>query len=109
MNTSHPNNWKKRRLLFIPILVMGALAISALVMFLWNAVLTDIARLPRINYGQALGLFILCRILFGRFSFKRPQGRRPPFANPSFRDRFIHMTDEEKQRFKEQWKERCSK
>ena len=56
-----------------------------------------------------MGLLILSRILFGGFHFKRPEYRRPPFADPAFRDKFMTMTEEEKLQFKEQWKQRCGK
>jgi ABC-type multidrug transport system fused ATPase/permease subunit len=59
----------RRRAKFIiwPIFFLAAVAaLSAVVMLLWNAVLPGIfAAAPRIDYLHALGLLVLCRILFG--------------------------------------------
>ena len=63
--------------------------------------------LPTLNYWQAMVLLILCKILFGGFHFKKPDGRKSSFSNPEFGNKFINMTDEEKTAFKEQWKSRC--
>jgi len=46
-------------------------AISALVMVLWNALMPVIFGLAVINFWQALGLFVLARILLGGFGFGR--------------------------------------
>jgi len=50
-----------------PILFLAAVAaLSAVVMLLWNAVVPGIfAAAPQIDYLHALGLLVLCRILFG--------------------------------------------
>jgi hypothetical protein len=49
--------------------VLGAVAVAAVfgavTMFLWNALLPPLFGLPILNWPQAVGLLILCRILFG--------------------------------------------
>lgn len=53
-------------------MVIGGLALAVgfaflfgfLVMWLWNWLMPSIFGLPRINYWQAWGLFLLCQILF---------------------------------------------
>jgi hypothetical protein len=56
-----------------------------------------------------MGLFVLSRILFGGFNFRRSEYRKPTFGKSKFKEKFMNMSDEEKQAFKEQWKERCGK
>lgn len=50
-------------LLFIAVFALGI----ALVMLLWNALIPQIVGWVTINYWQAAGLMILCRLLFGGF------------------------------------------
>ncbi|QRR04177.1 hypothetical protein HWI92_13250 [Dyadobacter sandarakinus] len=102
----------------IPVFIAGAvLVMGAVVRFLWNAVLPDAVNAHPITYWQAVGLLALCRILFGGFG-GRPAG--PPrwgkwgnrngmeggFGGP-FRNKWMHMTDEERQRFKQEMRRRC--
>ena len=51
------------------LLVIAALAVlGGLVMLLWNAIVPELFSGARaIDYLQALGLLVLCRILFGGF------------------------------------------
>ncbi len=107
MNTPNQNNWKKKYFMFIPFAIAAAFTLSALVMVLWNYLMPDLFNLPSLNYWQAMALLVFCRILFGGFHFKKPEGRKAMFANPAFRDKLINMTEEEKNEFKEQWKQRC--
>jgi Ca2+/H+ antiporter, TMEM165/GDT1 family len=79
--------------------------LSLVVMLLWNGVLTPVLEINPLNYWQAGGLLILCRILFGgRGGSKR--GR--PGGPPPGRQRFMHMTPEEKERIRAEWKVRCA-
>ncbi len=94
----------KRKPLFILLPIVFILAMSGIVLLLWNWLMPVIFGLKTISYIQALGLFILSRILFGRFGFGN---KKPPFANPGFREKMMHMTDEERQQFKAEWKSRC--
>ncbi len=99
----------KKKLFFIPVILTAIFAFGWVVMMLWNWLVPGIFHWSKINYAQALGLFVLSRILFGGFHFRGSRYRRPPFANSKFKEKFMHMTDEEKQSFKEQWKQRCGK
>lgn len=51
-------------LFIIPLIVFG---LSAIVMLLWNAVVPDVTGFKSISYWQAMGLMLLCKILFGGF------------------------------------------
>jgi len=84
----------KTRFLKIFILVIVATTLlSAIVMALWNWLLPPL--LPgvhQLGYLQALGLFVLCRILFGGIrggGWRRHQGR------------LESMSEEDRRKFKE--------
>lgn len=106
-HTSH----KKRGLFFLlfPLMFFG---LGAIVMLLWNALLPQLVGANPVNYWQALGLLLLSRILFGGFRFG-PRGNGfgqngARFGNPShMRQRWMNMSDEERERFKEMWRKRC--
>lgn len=110
MKTENQHFSAKRRIVFFLFLVIGIFSISAIVMFLWNWILPTISPLTAITYWQAMGLLVLCRILFGGFNFHRHhREHRPPFMQTAAREKFMNMTEEEKQEFKNQWKSRCCK
>lgn len=109
MEDSHNFSPPKRKAFFGLFMLAGLLALGAVVMLLWNSILPEVAGFKTISYGQALGLLVLCRILFGGFHFGRGRGYRPPGAQPGFRDKFLNMTDEERATFRAQWQERCKK
>lgn len=58
---------KLKKLKFCLLAVAGVLVLSAIIMVLWNVLIPDIFGLKLINFWQALGLFALSRLLFGRF------------------------------------------
>lgn len=96
------------RLPFIAIGLVLLLGTAALVGLLWNAVLSPVLGIRTVTYAQAVGLLILCRILFGSFHFGqrgRPGGMRP--GNP-LREKWMNMTPEEREQFKLKLRERCA-
>jgi hypothetical protein len=102
------SGWRKRKLLFIGFFVLVLLLLSGGVMLLWNSLLPEIANVKKINYWQALGLLVLCRILFGNFGFGANMQR--PFYGPArqhLRGKWLQMSEEERTVFKEEWKKRC--
>ena len=109
MNTANQYPWRRRRFLFIPIFIAGLFAISAIVMLLWNAVLPYVSGLLPLNYWQAMGIFVLSRILFSGFRFREHHRQVRPFMHPSAKNRLMEMSDEEREQFKNQWKQRCCK
>jgi len=103
-----------RRRRFIPIMIIAALAlVGLLVMLLWNALMPAIFALPAISYWQALGLFILSRLLLGGFGGKpggkmRRHGRRNRRRKMihHLRERWEHMTPEQREKMHQLWKKR---
>jgi hypothetical protein len=101
----------EKRAWFIPLIpfaIAGFLALAGfIVMNLWNALIPVIFHLGVITFWQAVGIFILCKILFG-FGRGGRGGGRGPWMRNRMEDRFKNMTPEEKERFKEQVKNyRC--
>src|SRR5438128_2531641 len=98
-----------KRLIFIaPLAILGMLLFIAiggeLVLHLWNWLLPPLFGWRQITFWQALGMLLLCRILFGglglhgsgRSSFRR-----------RMEERCEHMTPEERERFRQRFRN-CS-
>jgi hypothetical protein len=118
MNERNMN--KKRFAFFFPLFALiAALLLGAAVKFLWNATLPSLVNANQITYWQAVGLLVLCRILFGNFG--KPGGGGPPRwgrwdqeegGGPRFgywRNKWKEMTPEERARFKQEIRNRCGK
>lgn len=83
--------------------IAGVVVIGSIVMLLWNALMPDIFHLPQINYWQALGLFLLTKILFSGFRGGGPKGR----MKDKLREKWMTMTPEEREKFRQDWGGRC--
>lgn len=86
-----------RALKFMLFAASAVAVLSLLVMVLWNHLIPAIFPLHAITFWQALGLFLLSKLLFG--------GLRPPFAGRDpwrrrMMERWEHMTPEERENFK---------
>lgn len=51
-------------LVALVVLLLFGFIYSAIIMWIWNAVIVALFGLPFISYWQAFGLYILCNILF---------------------------------------------
>ena len=97
----------KRLILIAPLAILGILLFTfiggEIVVHLWNWLLPPLFAWRQITFWQALGLLVLCRILFGGSGWHR-SGRS------SFRQRMEercdHMTPEERERFRQRMRER---
>jgi len=81
----------------IAILVFGGT-----VMLLWNNVLTPVLHVSTITFWQGLGILVLSKILFS--SFSGGGGSRRDYWKQ--RIMWKNMTAEQKEKFKEEWKNR---
>ncbi|WP_312333730.1 hypothetical protein [Sphingobacterium sp.] len=90
--------------MFVAIIV-GVFLLVALLQYLWNTLMVDIFNLKAITYWQALGLFILSRILFGR-GFGKPGGGRFRKDFPRQMEKGEDLSDDERERLREEWKRR---
>jgi hypothetical protein len=77
-----------------------------MVMSIWNNVLTPVLHISTINFGEALSIFLLSKILFGGFRGGWRDGRS---LNREMREKWSSMTREEKEKFKQEWRSRCSR
>ena len=107
MNAPYQQHWRKRRLFFLPLIIIGLFAVSAVIMLLWNWIIPGISTLSALTFWQAMGLFILCRILFHGFHFRNNYNSHHRFVRAAFKDKFMNMNEQERQQFKDQWKQRC--
>lgn len=73
-------------------------------MTLWNHLLPEILDIKSITYWQAMGILVLSKILFGGFHFGK--GMRD-FKERKMREKMMHLSPEEREKFKEVWKNRC--
>ena len=73
------------------ILFFGVMGL--LIFGLWNALIPAILGLPKISFWQALGLFILSRILFGRFGGGGWGKMRKARFVRGWKIIFVHETD----------------
>ncbi|MFZ1573145.1 MAG: hypothetical protein WAT89_10460 [Candidatus Kapaibacterium sp.] len=96
---------RKKIFILIPIAIL--LVLPFMVMLLWNNILVELLSLKTISYLQALGLFVLSRILFGSFGFgNRP---KPTYAKQFFKEKLMNLSVDEKLSMKEEWKNRTEK
>ncbi len=102
---------KRRFIFFIPFMIAAAvLLFGGLVMWLWNNILPAVLGVGTLTFWQAVGLLVLCRILFGGFRGGRPGGR-PGWSRrgPEWREKWMNMNEEERSKFRAEWRERCRK
>ena len=76
MNEKWNSMPKATKLLIVaPLAILGmALFIfigGTIVMLLWNSLMPPLFSLPALSFWQALGILMLCRILFGGFGMRR--------------------------------------
>jgi hypothetical protein len=61
-------SYKKMKLIKGVLILVGAAVLGGMVMWLWNCIMPGLfAGASTIDYWHALGLLLLCRILFGGF------------------------------------------
>ncbi len=100
--------WIRKASGFILIAVAGILLFTFIVMTLWNNILTPVLGVRVIGFGQALGILVLSKILFGGFRGAGWRGRGR-YWNSEMRNKWQSMTDEEKEKFKQNWRSRCNR
>ena len=86
------------------IVIAGIAALGAAVLLLWNELVPALFHGPTLAYGQAVGLLVLCRLLFGGL---RARGWHGPWRQRMWRERWEQMTPEERARLRERYLGRC--
>ncbi|MEI6275528.1 MAG: hypothetical protein WCP08_06045 [Prolixibacteraceae bacterium] len=98
--------WIKRAI-FIPIAIAaGVFIFGSVVMLLWNAIIPAVFGLKVITFWEALGILILSKILFGGFGGGHGHRRCHNHAH-SHGGRFMHLSPEEREKMKAEWRGRC--
>jgi hypothetical protein len=89
---------------FTGIFLLLALGLGFLTMSLWNWLVPVLFHGPVITFWQAIGLFILSKLLFGGFKGKggRWGGNSPrhQYWRKRMEERMATMTEEEKEKFR---------
>jgi len=97
----------KRMIFFAPLAIVGMLFIAIggeIVLHLWNWLLPPLFGWRQIGFWQALGMLVLCRILFGGSGWHR-SGRSG--YRRRMTERWEHMTPEEREKLRQSWRGRC--
>lgn len=96
-----------RMLALAPLILVAIVAFVALggyvVMALWNWLLPPLFGWHAVTFWQALGLLVLCRLLFGGMGMAR--GGRPRWRNGAWA-RWRDMPPEERERVREKIREK---
>ncbi|MDP9268266.1 MAG: DUF3106 domain-containing protein [Acidobacteriota bacterium] len=97
----------KRMIFIAPLAILGMLLFvfigGEIVLHLWNWLLPELFGWREVTFWQALGLLVLCRILFGGTGWKGSgrSGYRRRMA-----ERWEKMTPEERERVRQGWRGR---
>lgn len=100
----------KRGSWILKMVAFGALMIAVfglVTQLLWNWLVPVLFAGPVITFWQALGLLILTKILFWGFGKKHHGGPHQGWR-PYWKEKWNTMSDEEKERFRQKMKEKCS-
>jgi hypothetical protein len=93
---------RKKKLLFIPLAILGMAVFiflgGEIVMRLWNWLVPTLFGWRQISFWQALGILVLCRILFGGLGM---HGHGRSNFRRRMAERHGHMTPEERERFRQ--------
>jgi len=91
---------RRKWILFAPLAIAGVAIVGFLggeiVKLLWNWLMPELFGWRTITFWQALGLLVLCRILFGGMGRHGGHRRMTAGMTPEERDRF-------RQRLRERW------
>lgn len=96
--------WIGRIIKFLIFALIAAVIVGLVVMFLWNWLMPAIFGLKAISYLQALGLVILCWILFG--GLRRGHHWHHGRWRHRIVERWLSMTPEEREKFREEMRHR---
>src|ERR1700710_2948788 len=98
--------WIRKGLMIAVCAIAGTLLFTLVVMWLWNAILPIVLGVKTITFLQALGILVLSKILFGGFRGGWRGGRGHEMRQ-KMKDKWDHMTPEQREKFQSEWKNRC--
>ena len=101
--------FRPKKIIFILLAIIAITTVlGTVIMLLWNAILPNILGTRPINIWEAIGLLVLCRLLVGGLK-RGGMGKRMYSRKKAWREKWMHMSEEEKTEFKARWKERCGR
>ncbi len=90
---------------------LGIALFGLLLMGLWNSLVPGLFGGPSITFGQALGLFVLSRILFLPFrswiGWRHRRQSRGSYFRKRFEEKLASMSPEERERFRNRYADCC--
>lgn len=102
---SSPRSKPIKILFFVVVFIVIAGALSWLIMFLWNNILTEVTGVKPLTFWMAAGILLLSKILFG--GFRRHKAPWKYSRRKEWRSKWMEMTNEERQEAKSRWKDHC--
>jgi hypothetical protein len=102
-------SWYYKIPMYAALGVLFFFGLGYVVMSLWNVLIPELFHGPVITFWQAVGLFILSKILlhtFGHGHHGHGWNRRH-YWKAKMEDKMANMTPEEREKFKEEWSRRC--
>lgn len=99
--------WAKKIIGFIVCFAAIAALLTYIVMSLWNHVLVAVLNVSLISFWQAAGILLLSKILFGGFHKSGGWGGGRAEWKRKWQEKMRHMTPEERERIKEEWRNKC--
>ncbi len=100
--------WKRPYL--IPFFILGAIALGGtVVMLLWNAIIPGLTGWALLTWPKAVGLLVLCKLLFGGFRGRHGHGGPPWGRHGHWREKWANMNEEQRAEMKQRWQQRCGR
>ena len=96
---------KRKGIGIFAFILFAVFGLSAIVMYLWNYAVVPVFEANPLSYWQAMALLVLSKILLGGFHM-RPRGGWGGHRS-RWRQKWGKMSDEDRLRFKEEWRQRC--
>jgi hypothetical protein len=96
-------NWILKGIGAFALFVLAFLLFGYVTMFLWNWLMPYLFHLPTIDFGMAVGLVILSKILFGGIRTKTGGWGHRKY----WKAKWESMSEEEREKFKQDFALRC--
>ena len=105
------NFWLKKGAKMAALVALYIVFFGTFVMALWNWLMPTLFNLPMITFSQALGLFVLGRILTGGFKVIGMSSMGSNHENWEQQKRMFEkwqgMNPEDREKWREEWREKC--
>ena len=98
-----------KALMFVSMFALFVFLLGTVVMLLWNFIMPELFGWKRLNFWQAVALFLLFRILFGGLG-RGHVGKRHFFRKRRqyWKEKWMQMDEQEREAFKAKWKNHCA-